>query len=1232
MADFSLATNEVIIARNAGSLYGVILGNAAMTSLVAQAGVLPGALLNSFYLNSIGNAATGLVADALIKNVGITGPVAVAEAKAYIVGMLDATPLDARGVAVNLMLVNFSGLTANPTFGEAATAWNAKIASAIAHASVPTSVNTSFINGSTSAFFLSTGFDNLVGTAGDDVFTARIIDNQNTLQSGDVIKGGAGNDTLIADIGNSQRFAITPETDSVENVLIRAQAVSTDSTDNNTSVANRVQIDAERMVGVNHWESNNSRADLLIEDVRILPNQITKDITIAMVETDPGHVDFGVYFDQYSLRNSTSTSSTLSLELLDTRSAAAGTGPLLDNPYWGFSFTLDGVQQIVASTAIDDAQTYDQLLTAITEAVAANPALAGRISVSLGSNFTRFDTLTGQTVQGQRIVLNTIGSGVITADGARWQTADGTVPASSGLHTEINTVSVSATEKVTSKIILDDVGRGSTGGDLVVGGLSIGDTSTSRGVERFEIEVRDNSKLQTINSTNNTLQEVTLVNGVTSSSSHAYVATVANQGSLSVLGNVAVGNNISGGSLIDAALPGTDTFNGGNQHNAFGFSDVRLIDATAFVGNFAFTAEITERSIAKYINLVDTQPNPAPDTLNAFGAVADFQYLGGAGNDNFNIQINPEVAGSRSRLLVGREDFTFKVDGGAGNDTITVRLTNGEPGQAQDWYNNQDLNHNITVDGGDGNDTIWTPGAGDIVILGGAGNDTIYTDNTGVQTIRTAGAVGYAGTPTAPATADVFAQWIFNTTDQTVTGLAARDINDVRSDANNSYNLFNGRLTVDFRGIAATVTVPGTAYRTTDLHLNQAIKKAIKDDAVLSKLLVAKDGPANTLIVESLIDGAHVAGDLTINIVAPAVGTLAVNDIAAAGLAYGIPAPTEASVLAAMNAAVGVWAGKGDYASALATDGLVAITGADSFTTSDNIITPGAGNDVVVLGTTVGIDAANSSNETLIYAPGFGNDTVVNFATAGNGIDHFDFTALGGTTLNNDFTANRSITIQTFDVNQVNALTTIQNLYNAPNTVAQEHVYVAVSTHNIASVYSIANPVGASNAVATLQGTIDLADTLWVGGGLTQANFVNASAANYFLNEGPTGAVVVPGPVPPVVGAIVLVPGTTAPVAATAAADVFSFNVAAAQALAPNTQITITGFDAAADSLIIDTATASPLVTTLAGLAGIDGIAVQPNAITNETLINFGPDADGDIITLTLAGIVDPALVNISVI
>lgn len=143
-----------------------------------------------------------------------------------------------------------------------------------------------------------------MGTAGNDTFKAPILDNQNTLQSGDKIDGGAGAlDRLAADVGTSQNFAITAETTGVEQVAIRAQANQTDSGQNN--VAGNVQIDAQRMVGVNQWESNNSRADVLIEDVRILDSQITKNITIAMVETDPGHVDFGVYFDQYSLRANT---------------------------------------------------------------------------------------------------------------------------------------------------------------------------------------------------------------------------------------------------------------------------------------------------------------------------------------------------------------------------------------------------------------------------------------------------------------------------------------------------------------------------------------------------------------------------------------------------------------------------------------------------------------------------------------------------------------------------------------------------------------------------------------------------------------------------------------------------------------------------------------------------------------------------------------------------------------
>lgn len=82
------------------------------------------------------------------------------------------------------------------------------------------------------------------------------------------------------------------------------------------------------------------------------------------------------------------------------------------------------------------------------------------------------------------------------------------------------------------------------------------------------------------------------------------------------------------------------------------------------------------------------------------------------------------------------------------------------------------------------------------------------------------------------------------------------------------YNFYNSKLVVTFKGIptAAAVTVAGTNYKTSDLEINQAIKKAINDDAVLSKLLVAEDGPANSLVVKSLIDGAMNTTDLAVTL------------------------------------------------------------------------------------------------------------------------------------------------------------------------------------------------------------------------------------------------------------------------------------------------------------------------------------------------------------------------------
>ena len=71
--------------------------------------------------------------------------------------------------------------------------------------------------------------------------------------------------------------------------------------------------------------------------------------------------------------------------------------------------------------------------------------------------------------------------------------------------------------------------------------------------------------------------------------------------------------------------------------------------------------------------------------------------------------------------------------------------------------------------------------------------------------------------------------------------------------------------------------------------------------------------------------------------------------------------------------------------------------------------------------------------------------------------------------------------------------------------------------------------------------------------------------------------------------------------------------------------------DRAQDILTIDSVSALGAIK-LSALDGVDGIAVQPNGIDAETLINFGTDASGDVIILTLVGVTDPALVNISVV
>ena len=840
--------------------------------------------------------------------------------------------------------------------------------------------------------YLTDGVDNLSGTTGNDTYIANVIDNANSLENGDMINGGAGTDTLNVTLADST-MAVLVQTTSVENVAFRAQENATDASDNNM-VANESQIDAELMVGTTRYESYESRSDLVIEDVRIEDTEITKDITVAMVSTDAGDVDFGVYFDQHSLRAAAADTSgaVLNLELMDTRN-----GDLTENPYNGFKFsiTVDGVakeytiQDIDATTGlpittgpINTATTYAQLLTAVQNAVTAQSALSD-ITVSISGTFTAIDTDSGTAKTGQIITLTNGGAGTMSI--GSWLTADGSTPASSGLHTQQDTV-VPATSGnlITSEIILDDVGSGSNGGDLVVGGMSTGLSSDSKGVEQFNITVERSSSLESIASTNNTLEEVYFVNGTTK-------------------GNVSVGNGTK-----EAADSQGDLDGDAAQDNT-GLTDVRVVDASAMTGSVTINADLTSNVTAKYMDSKDTASDGATDNDyvndgHIYGTKG-FVYTLGTANDTLTLDIseaNLAAAGSTTR-----EDFSLAINGMAGNDTITTTINTGAISDTDNWYTNSKDNANLAIDAGAGNDTVTTSGAGDFIITTGTGNDTVYTDNVGTVDYDTDGDAVVDNASKAA--------WVVNAGADVAVFAAdnAEDISDLDGTALTEYFLYKSTVQVTYTGAIGTgngvavantlgfesaSTTITTDYTGTQQDVNQAIKKAINEDSVLSKLLVATDGPANTLVITSLIDGTFAASDLSFDIAGFNYDGLTVgsSEHTLVDTAYNdfikdsTTAPTTALLTAQITA---LTAADTSYTTPnMAEDSLgTEIVGAISTSTSDNTINLGSGDDVLVLGTDV------QSNDKIVFTgTDIGNNTVVNFVDSTASAvfnDSLDFTS-----------------------------------------------------------------------------------------------------------------------------------------------------------------------------------------------------------------------------------------------
>lgn len=138
----------------------------------------------------------------------------------------------------------------------------------------------------------------------------------------------------------------------------------------------------------------------------------------------------------------------------------------------------------------------------------------------------------------------------------------------------------------------------------------------------------------------------------------------------------------------------------------------------------------------------------------------------------------------------------------------------------------------------------------------------------------------------------------------------------------------------------------------TALQLNQAIKNAINNDAVLSKLLVAKDGPSNTLVITSLIDGVFAADDLAMVVSSTAATATQESSVLTAYKTFtkNVNAVIADANTASAAAVVALNALNGVNGSLLATTTAVAEVQTLTFTGTEN----GTGTNVTIASTSIG--------------------------------------------------------------------------------------------------------------------------------------------------------------------------------------------------------------------------------------------------------------------------------------
>ncbi|MBT2787214.1 MULTISPECIES: hypothetical protein [unclassified Halomonas] len=696
----------------------------------------------------------------------------------------------------------------------------------------------------------------------------------------------------------------------------------------------------------------------------------------------------GLFLSPLLTSESRNTNSQLFIELLDIR--AAGTAEPLGNlPIDGIRFNVDGDEAVLRSEAIFEAKTYPELLSAIREAIAEDSDLAG-FTAQIGSSFTATDG--GQPIPGA------VGSTIILTDAQGREITGGSFTYSdqvTGGFTLYGDLSTEAPESVrdliSTNLDLDNVGYGSQGATINLAGQS----NSNKGVEEFNVDAENGvwlSQLASRDTDNNGQYR-----------QHLKEINLTGSGFFNVGQQAANGEGVRGvAELLNAwTVNANNSVELNNLDTITGLVDVEKFNGLDFDGDVKLNAYITEDVIARDLNAQDDQANPAEDNVN-------YNYQTAGGDDQISLVVQEDV--------LQREDALLNINAGNGNNVVETVIVdaNGAPVSIVNQQLNQDFGQEqVTISTGTGDDVVRTWGAGDATISTAAGNDVIYADNSGLISLVDGSTPLTGATDINGNAIEQVTRWEFNSTANGALPTGVSNSNaGLSNDANGvaqTFNAFKLQVQVSFKGFESVwVDVPHSGTQTTALQVNQAIKDAVNNDAVLQNLIEANDGNGNILDIVSQIDEQQGLGnldDLSIDFRGPLA--------AGANNPTGRPQLTaeETNATAQLGAIQDIY-NTDDIGTAASTVGEV--SGVASQVESDNVINAGTGNDVIVLGT------GEFSNDTVKIDGVFDRNSIVNFESGdeatNTGYDILDFTSLlgGASNFAGGVVDNRGIEIDTY--------------------------------------------------------------------------------------------------------------------------------------------------------------------------------------------------------------------------